>query len=63
VWLVPPLVQPRADEFPPGVLTTTLAVPGAVICVVVIVTSTCWLLRTNVGTVVPLISTTEDASR
>jgi hypothetical protein len=40
-WLVPPLVQPRSPEFPLGVFTVTLAVPGPEIRVVVIVTCNC----------------------
>ena len=40
-WLVPPLVQPRLPEFPLGVLTVTLAVPGAEMRVAVIVTCNC----------------------
>jgi hypothetical protein len=39
--LVPPLAQPRSPEFPLGVLTVTLAVPGAEIKEVVIVTCNC----------------------
>jgi hypothetical protein len=58
-WLVPPLVQPRSPEFPLGVLTVTLAVPGAEIMAVVIVTWACWLLVTLVLSVTPLMTTTE----
>ena len=47
-------------EFPLGVLTVTLAVPGAEIRAVVIVTCNCWLLMTVVLSVVPLMTTTED---
>ena len=39
--LVPPLLQPTLPEFPLGVLTVTLAVPGAEIKAVVIVTCNC----------------------
>ena len=39
--LVPPLVHPRLPEFPLGVLTFTLAVPGPEIKEVVIVTCNC----------------------
>jgi len=63
VWLVPPLVQPRSEEFPPGVVIDTLAVPGAEITVVVRVTCTCWLLRTCVASDAPLMTTTEDATK
>ena len=41
VWLVPPLEQPRSPEVPLGVFTVTLAVPGAEIKAVVIVTCNC----------------------
>ena len=58
-WLVPPLVQPRSPEFPLGVLTVALAVPGAEMTAVVIVTCACWLLVTLVLSVVPLMTTTE----
>ena len=58
--LVPPLLQPISPEFPLGVLTVTLAVPGAEIKAVVIVTCNCWLLMTVVLSVVPLMTTTED---
>ena len=40
-WLVPPLVQPRLPEFPLGVFTATLAVPGTEIKVAGIVTCNC----------------------
>jgi len=42
------LVQPRSPEFPLGVLTFTLAVPGAEITAVVIVACNCWLLVARV---------------
>src|SRR5450631_2539291 len=58
--LVPPLLQPRSPEVPLGVVTFTLAVPGAAITAVVMVTCNCWLLGTCVVSVVPLITTTED---
>jgi len=58
--LVPPLVQPAYAEFPLGVLTVTLAVPGAEICVVVIVAVACVLFTTCVASVVPLTTTTEE---
>ena len=58
-WLVPPLVQPRLPEFPLGVLTVTLAVPGAEIMAVVIVACMCWLLVTLVLSLVPLMTTAE----
>jgi len=58
--LVPPLEQPKSPEFPLGVLTVTLAVPGAEITAVVIVTCNCVLLATRVLSAVPLMSTTED---
>jgi hypothetical protein len=57
---VPPLVQPKSPEFPLGVLTVTLAVPGAEITAVVIVTCNCVLLVTKVLSVVPLMTPTED---
>jgi hypothetical protein len=60
VPLVPPLVQPKSPEFPLGVLTVTLAVPGAEIRAAVIVTCNCVLLVTTVLSFVPLITTTED---
>lgn len=63
VWLVPPLLQSRSEEFPPGVVMATLAVPGAEITALVMVACACWLLMTSVATGVPLISTTEDATR
>jgi hypothetical protein len=58
--LVPPLLQPKSPEFPLGVLTVTLAVPGAEITAVVIVTCNWVLLVTSVLSAVPLMSTTED---
>ncbi len=58
-WLVPPLVQPREPEFPLGVLTVTLAVPGAEITAVVIVIFSCALLITVVFCAFPLTSPTE----
>jgi hypothetical protein len=58
--LVPPLAQPKSPEFPLGVLTVTLAVPGAEITALVIVTCSCVLLVTWVFNFVPLMSTTED---
>ncbi len=58
--LVPPLVQPRSPEFPLGVLTVTLALPGPEIKSVEIVTCNDWLLTTVVLNVVPLMITTED---
>jgi hypothetical protein len=36
--LVPPLLQPKSLEFPPGVLIVTLAVPGPMMSAVVSVT-------------------------
>jgi hypothetical protein len=60
VLLVPPLVQPTSPEFPLGVSTVTIAVPGAEITVVVIVTCNCVLLVTKVLSVVPLMTPTED---
>jgi len=59
VLLVPPLVHPRSPELPLGVLTSMLAVPGPEIRVVVSVTCSCVLLTTVVGTVFPLITTTD----
>ena len=59
VLLVPPLEQPRSPEFPLGVLTFTVAVPGAEITAVVTVTCNCWLLVARVLIVVPLMTTTE----
>jgi hypothetical protein len=47
-------------EFPLGVLTFTLAVPGAEITAVVIVACNCWLLVARVLSAVPLMTTTED---
>jgi len=61
--LVPPLVQPRSLEFPLGVLTFTLAVPGAEITAVVIVACNCWLLVASVLSVVPFATTTEDETK
>jgi hypothetical protein len=61
-WLVPPLVQPRLPEFPAGVWTSTLAVPGVEIKEFVIVTCNVVLLVTTVLSVVPLITPTEDAT-
>ena len=61
--LVPPLSHPRFPEFPLGVLTVTRAVPGAEIRAVVIVTLSCSLLVTVVFIVVPLMTTTEDATK
>ena len=58
--LVPPLVQPKSPEFPLGVLTVTLAVPGAEIKAVVMVTCNSVLLVTKVLSVVPLMTPTED---
>jgi hypothetical protein len=58
--LVPPLVQPKSPEFPLGVFTVTLAVPGAEIRAVVIVTCNSVLFVTTVVRVVPLMTTTED---
>lgn len=60
--LVPPLVQPRSPEFPLGVLTVTLALPGPEIKSVEIVTCNDWLFRTVVLNVVPFMITTEDAT-
>lgn len=59
---MPPLVQPTYPEFPLGVFTVMLAVPGAEMSVVVIVTDSCLLLRIWVLTVVPLMTTTEEAT-
>jgi hypothetical protein len=61
-WLVPPLVQPKAPEFPAGVFTLILAVPGPEMMAVVIVICNCVLLVTTVLTRVPLITPTEDAT-
>jgi len=61
-WLVPPLVQPRSEEFPPGVLMVTVAVPGPEITVSVRVTCNSVLLTTSVVSVVPLMRTTEEAT-
>ena len=61
-WLVPPLEQPRLPEFPAGVWTVTLAVPGAEIKEFVIVTCSVVLLVTTVLSVVPLTTPTEDAT-
>src|ERR1700758_4750797 len=60
--LVPPLVQPRLPEFPLGVLTVTLALPGPEIKVVESVTCNDWLFTTVVVSVAPLMITTEDAT-
>src|SRR4051812_3834712 len=57
--LVPPLVQPRLLEFPPGVSTATAAVPASVIKVLVSVTCNCLLLVMVVGKAAPLKITTE----
>jgi hypothetical protein len=62
VLLVPPLVQPRLPEVPLGVLTFTLAVPGAEITAVVSVTCNSSLLTNVVLSAVPLITTTEAAT-
>lgn len=56
--LVPPLVQPRSPEFPLGVFTVTLAVPGAEITALVMVTCNCVLLVTRVVSVVPFMTPT-----
>ena len=56
--LVPPLVQPKSPEIPLGVLTVTLAVPGAEISAAVIVICKCVLLVTKVLSVVPFITPT-----
>jgi hypothetical protein len=61
--LVPPLVQPKSPEFPLGVSTVTVAVPGAAITVVVIVTCNCVLLVTKVVSAVPLMTPTEDETK
>jgi hypothetical protein len=58
--LVPPLVQPKSPEFPLGVFTVTLAVPGAEITAAVIVTCNTVLLVTTVFSCAPLTITTED---
>src|ERR1700756_1544732 len=58
--LVPPLVQPRSPEFPLGVLTVTLALPGPEIKSVEIVTCNDWAFTTVVFNVVPLMITTVD---
>jgi hypothetical protein len=58
--LVPPLVHPKSPEFPLGVFTVTLAVPGAEIRAVVIVTCNSVLFMTRVGRIVPSMTTTED---
>ena len=58
--LVPPLVQPKSPEFPLGVFTVTLAVPGSEISAVVIVTCNSVLFMIRVVRVVPLMTTTED---
>ena len=57
---MPPLTQPKSCEFPLGVLTATLAVPGAEITAVVIVACNWVLLVTTVLSFVPLMTTTED---
>ncbi len=56
--MVPPLVQPKSPEFPLGVLTVTLAVPGAEISAEVMVTCNWVLLVTKVLSVVPFITPT-----
>jgi len=61
--LVPPLLHPRSLEVPPGVCAVTLADPGAEIKAVVIVTCICWLLVTVVVTAVPLMTTTDAATK
>ena len=61
--LVPPLLQPRLPVFPLGVLTFTVAVPVAEMTDVVIVVCSCWLLVARVLRVVPLTTTTEDATK
>jgi hypothetical protein len=61
--LVPPLEQPKSPEFPLGVFTVTLAVPGAEITAVVTVTCNCVLLVTRVFSVAPFIRTTEDETK
>jgi len=52
-------VQPKEPEFPLGVCTCTLAVPGAEMAVVVIVIFNCVLLMTEVLCATPLINPTE----
>ena len=61
--LVPPLEQPKSPEVPLGVLTVTLAVPGAVIKAVVMVTCNWAGLVTWVVSVVPLITPTVDETK
>jgi len=61
--LVPPLVQPKSPEVPLGVLTVTLAVPGAVITVVVSVTCNWVGLVTRVVSAVPLIIPTVEETK
>jgi hypothetical protein len=58
--LVPPLLQPRLPELPDGVFTVTLALPGPVIKVDVMVAVNCVLLTTVVVSAVPLMTTTEE---
>ena len=53
-------MQPKSPEFPLGVFTVTLAVPGAEITAVVIVTCNCVLFVTTVLSCVPLTTPTED---
>ncbi len=61
--LVPPLLQPKSPEVPLGVLTVTLAVPGAVIEAVVRVTCNWVGLVTRVVRAVPLISPTVEETK
>jgi hypothetical protein len=61
--LVPPLVQPKSPEVPLGVLTVTVAVPGAVITTEVRVTCNWVGLVTRVLSVVPLITPTVEETK
>jgi len=57
--LLPPLLQPRSEEFPLGVSTLTLTDPGPEMRPDVSVTFSCVLLTTVVLSAVPLSSTSE----
>lgn len=57
--LFPPLEQPKSDEFPLGVCTSTFTAPGPEMIPVVSTTFSFASLSTLVASGVPLIRTTE----
>jgi hypothetical protein len=61
--LVPPLVQPKSDVFPPGVFTFIFTDPGAETMSVVIFTFNCVGLSTVALKVVELTTTSEDETK